>query len=156
MHQMDSNETHGEKARLKLRKNITRWYEQILEEAPHKTVVVWPLTSHLTNHHSKTNKTWWVQLEKYGQMQKRGSFMNSYRWIHQRRPTRSGDKASSINLRLALPHLHLFSQAVWHSCRTGNCPSKADSWPEGLPLRLSHLRVGELHCWHSTGPRGPV
>ena len=38
-------------------------FEPIPEAAPHKTAVVWPLTSHHTNHPSKMNKTYWALLE---------------------------------------------------------------------------------------------
>ena len=37
-------------------------FKQILKAALHKTVVVWPLTSHLTSYQSKTSKTWWALL----------------------------------------------------------------------------------------------
>ena len=55
MHHLDSKETHGEK----LNENY-----QILEAAAYKTVAVRPLTSHLTNHLNKTNKTCCEPLEK--------------------------------------------------------------------------------------------
>ena len=41
-------------------------FEQILETAPSKTAVVWPLTSHHINHQSNTNKTCWALLQKLG------------------------------------------------------------------------------------------
>ena len=37
-------------------------FDQILEVAHHKTTVVWPLTSHHTNHPSKMNKSCWTLL----------------------------------------------------------------------------------------------
>ena len=37
---------------------------QIRVEAPHKPVAVRPLTSHRSDHPSKTSKTCWTQLEK--------------------------------------------------------------------------------------------
>ena len=52
MHHLDTDETHGEKARWKLHKNATSYFEQTF----HKTATLQPLTSHLTNHRSKMNK----------------------------------------------------------------------------------------------------
>ena len=57
--------------------------EQTLEAARYKTAVVWLLTSHLTKHSSKMNKTYWALLEKKGQSHKGGFPMDSYRWTHQ-------------------------------------------------------------------------
>ena len=53
-----------EKARKKLTKNATCCFEQILEVTIYKTIVVQPLTSHLTNHPSKMNKTYRKNKEK--------------------------------------------------------------------------------------------
>ena len=53
IHHLDANEMHGQK----LHKNATCCFEQILEAAPRKTTPVRPLTFHLANHLSKTNKT---------------------------------------------------------------------------------------------------
>ena len=61
---MDANETHREKVSLKLCKNVVRCLEPILQVTPHKTAVVRPLASHLTNSKSKWNKTCTVLLEK--------------------------------------------------------------------------------------------
>ena len=55
---------HGEKARWELHKNATSAFEQILEAAPYETAVVRPLVSHLSNHTSKTNKTYWRSREE--------------------------------------------------------------------------------------------
>ena len=52
-----ANEMHGEKARWKLYKNVSYCFEQIMEATLHKTAAVRPLTSYLTTHSSKTNKT---------------------------------------------------------------------------------------------------
>ena len=52
------NETLGEKTWLELYKSYTCLFEKILEAALHQTVAVQPLTSHLTNHPSKTNKAY--------------------------------------------------------------------------------------------------
>ena len=38
--------------------------KNILAAVPHKTADVWPLTSHLTKHPSKKNKTFWELREK--------------------------------------------------------------------------------------------
>ena len=54
IHHLDSNETHGEKARWELLKNATYCFEHILETSSYKTAIVWPLISHLINHPSKT------------------------------------------------------------------------------------------------------
>ena len=43
------------------------YFEQILEATPHKTAVVWLLTSHFKNYPSKMNKTCRTLLEKQGQ-----------------------------------------------------------------------------------------
>ena len=64
MHYMDTNKTHGEKARWKLQKNATCCFEQILEATPHKIAAVWPLSAHLKNHPSKMDKTCRTELEK--------------------------------------------------------------------------------------------
>ena len=37
-----------------------------LEATHHKTTNIWPPTTHLTNHPSKTKKTCWVLLKKEG------------------------------------------------------------------------------------------
>ena len=39
-------------------------FEQILEATLRKTVAVWPLATHLTNHPRKTNKARWALLDK--------------------------------------------------------------------------------------------
>ena len=59
------NKIHGEKARWELHKDTMCCFEQNLEAMTHRTAAVKPLTSHLTNHPSKTNKTYRVQLVKY-------------------------------------------------------------------------------------------
>ena len=59
-----SNETSGKK---KLKDNYTRMLHAFLNQLwkqHHKTAVVWPLVSHLTNHPFKRNKTYWALLEK--------------------------------------------------------------------------------------------
>ena len=50
LHHLNFNEMPGKKAWLELCKNNACCFEQILEVAPYKTVVVWLFTSHLTNH----------------------------------------------------------------------------------------------------------
>ena len=44
---MDADKMQREKARGELHKNSMSYIEQTLEATPHKTTVVWPLTSHL-------------------------------------------------------------------------------------------------------------
>ena len=46
-----------ERDRQELRKDAACCFEQILEVTLNKIATVWPLTSHLINHPSKTNKT---------------------------------------------------------------------------------------------------
>ena len=48
-----------------IKKNLTdiTTFGQILEAAPHKTAVVWPLSFHFTNYQSKTNKICWTLLK---------------------------------------------------------------------------------------------
>ena len=41
-------------------------FQQILEAAPHKRAAIQTLSSHLTDHLSKMNKTCWALLEKQG------------------------------------------------------------------------------------------
>ena len=64
---MDTDKMPREKARWELHKNATSYIEQILEETPHKTTAVQPLTSYHKNHPSKMNKTGGTLLEKHGQ-----------------------------------------------------------------------------------------
>ena len=73
MHHWDAKEKNVEKARWKLHKNAMCYSEQILEETTHKTAAVQPLTSHLTNHSNKTNKTCEALLEKSGRTRERRS-----------------------------------------------------------------------------------
>ena len=82
LHHLDSSKTLVEKVSWELCKDALFSFEQILEAAPHKTAVVQPLTSYLINHPSKTNKTWWALLEKWGWTHKRCS-MDSYSWTYQ-------------------------------------------------------------------------
>ena len=70
MHHIDTNKMHREKATWELHKNDACHLEQILEVKPHKTAAVSPLTSHLTNHRNKTNKTCRILLEKQEQTHK--------------------------------------------------------------------------------------
>ena len=62
MHQLDANQTHGEKARWRLRKNVSFCFEQILAATIYKTATVWPLTSHLRNHPNEINSLCWELL----------------------------------------------------------------------------------------------
>ena len=54
----------GEKARWELHKQAVCCFEQKLETACYKTAAVQPLTSHLTSHPSKMNKTCRTLLDK--------------------------------------------------------------------------------------------
>ena len=47
-------------------KGAARYFEEILKATHYKTTAETSLTSHLTNHPSKTNKKCWAQLEKQG------------------------------------------------------------------------------------------
>ena len=49
MHQLDSNETHGEKSRSELHQNAISCFKQIFEATFHRPVAVRPLASHLIN-----------------------------------------------------------------------------------------------------------
>ena len=80
MYNMDSNNMHREKARFELHKNDTSYREHILEATLYETTSVWPLTSHLSNHPSRTNKTCRTLLEKQGRTYKWRSSMNPYTW----------------------------------------------------------------------------
>ena len=68
---------HMEKVRWEFHKNATCCLEQILEPTYHKTASVWPPASHLTNHSSKTNKTFGALLKKFVGIHKRCSLMDS-------------------------------------------------------------------------------
>ena len=58
-------------------------FEQIQEATSHKTASARPLSSHLTNHPSKMNKTCWPQLEKKRQTHKQCSSLDFYIWAHE-------------------------------------------------------------------------
>ena len=62
------NESREEKAWRKLPKNAAYHFEWTLEAALYKITVVWPLTSHLTSHPSKTS---WALLKKLSRTHKR-------------------------------------------------------------------------------------
>ena len=47
MHHMDADKSPWEKARRELHKNAMSYTKQILEATSHKTIAVWPRTSHL-------------------------------------------------------------------------------------------------------------
>ena len=54
---MDADKMHCKKARWELHKNTMSYIKQFLEATLHETATVKPLTYHLLNHLSKTNKT---------------------------------------------------------------------------------------------------
>ena len=60
-----------EKVRWELYKDVACCSGQILEAAPYKTAAVQLLTSHLTNHPSKTNEACLAMLENQGRTYKR-------------------------------------------------------------------------------------
>ena len=60
MHHLDSNETHGKKAKWELHNNVTCYFKNILEATSFNTAAVRPLTSHVTNNLNKTYKTYWA------------------------------------------------------------------------------------------------
>ena len=76
--------------------NSVCFFEQILEAVPYKTAVVQSLTSHLSNHPNKTNKTCWALLEKLEQIYKHYSLMDSYTWTHECWSTRRILHSSSL------------------------------------------------------------
>ena len=61
-------------------------FKQILVVAPYKTAIVWSLTSHLTSHSHKTNKTCWELLEKWRWTHNQSS-LDFYIWICHCKPT---------------------------------------------------------------------
>ena len=70
-----------------LNKDDTYYFKQILVAMFDETATVWPLTSHLINHQSKTKKTCWKLLVKLGWTHKQCSQMDSYIWTQQCQPT---------------------------------------------------------------------
>ena len=67
---MDADKTLRGKAWWDLHKNATSYIDQILEVKPHETIAVRPLTFHLKNHSSQTNKTRGTPLKKQGRTHK--------------------------------------------------------------------------------------
>ena len=86
-------------------KNATWCFEQILEATPHKTAATRPLTSHLKNHSSKTNKTCRILLEKQGWTYKRRSSMNPYIGTRQCWPTSKNLHQLTANSKCSLQNL---------------------------------------------------
>ena len=64
---LNFNETSGEKAGWEPHEYAACYFEQILEIALHETATIRPLTSHLTNHTSISNKTCRALLKKKDQ-----------------------------------------------------------------------------------------
>ena len=56
LHYMSFNETPGEKSWWKLHKYFVCFFEYVLEAAFHKTAVIWPHTSYLTNNPCRTSR----------------------------------------------------------------------------------------------------
>ena len=75
--------THREKDTCELHRMGACCLEQILEATLHNTTVARPLTSHLPNHPSKSNKTWWAFLKQQGQTQERRFLLDSFTWTNQ-------------------------------------------------------------------------
>ena len=69
---------HEEKAWWELYKNAMCCFEEILKATHHKPATVWPLTSNLTSHPSKTIKKHWELLGKYGRTDKQHSLIDLY------------------------------------------------------------------------------
>ena len=69
--------------RWELHKNATWCFDQILETTLHKAAVVRPLTSHLTNHPNKINRTHGTLLEKWGRTHEQCFLIVSYTWTCQ-------------------------------------------------------------------------
>ena len=62
MHHLHFIETPWEKAKLEQRKDAMFSFQLILEGTLNKTAAVWPVTSHVTNHPSKTSQICWIRI----------------------------------------------------------------------------------------------
>ena len=87
MHCLNTNETLGEKAGWEPHIFATCCLEKILKVAPNKIAAVGQLNCHLTHHPSQKNQICMAVLEKQGRTHKRSSFVDSYVWTRQCRPT---------------------------------------------------------------------
>ena len=112
----DTNKTQRENARWVLQKNATCSCEQIMVAASHKAADVLPLTFHLENYLSKTNKTCEIMLDEQGQIYERHFLIDCYtrtsqwwptiknlhtsalcgHWMRSRGPTRNGRRLCRI------------------------------------------------------------
>ena len=82
-----ANKTHRERVWRKLHEIAMCCFEQILKATPHETNTVRLLTSYLTKHPSKTNKTSEELLGKLERNLLQRSLVDSYTWMHQWWPT---------------------------------------------------------------------
>ena len=73
---MDSNKTHGEKARWELHKNATSYFEEILEATLHKIAAVQPLA--ISENIQVRQTICRTLLEKQGQILKRHFSIDPY------------------------------------------------------------------------------
>ena len=94
MHHINTNKMHWKKAKWKWYKKVTCCFEQILEETAHKKAVIRPPTPHLTNHPSKTNKTYWALLVTNSKIM---FSMYTYTWTCECWPT-SKDTGWSVDI----------------------------------------------------------
>ena len=92
LHHLDSNETLGEKAKLKIHNAAPCCFEQILETVPYKTVIR-PFASHPTNLPRKAGTT--LQGKKGGTHKQR-SLMGSDTWIQKYWPTTKNVHLSAL------------------------------------------------------------
>ena len=90
-------------------------FEQILGAAPYRRAVLWPFTSHLTNHPSKRSKICWVIIWTH----KWHSPMDSYTWTYQCCLTKltfisSGKTLGAIKWRSIVFSLQLYINTTEH------------------------------------------
>ena len=93
-------------------KNALYCFEQIPEAAPNKVAVVWPLTSCLTNHQSKINKTGWALLEMQPQTHKQCFPVDSSTWAHQCWLTNRNFDSSAYAMRRVMEKKHFFIRSA--------------------------------------------
>ena len=105
MYHMDIIKTHGHKTRWELYKNAICCFEQILETTLHKIATGWPLTSHLKNHPSKTNRICGALLEEQIWTHKQCSSMDPYTWMCQYWPTSKNLHQLCMDTRCSLKDL---------------------------------------------------
>ena len=107
IHHVYADKTYKEKAKREQQKNSTSNIEQILEETPHETTDIWPLTSHLKNHTNETNKLCRTVLEK--QWWTHRTFSN--RPLHLELPVLANQRQLTNNIYVRT------QDAVWKTCQ---------------------------------------